>query len=607
MQETGTRERKRTWRWFWPVIVFAASLAVYLPMLPSAVSFEDAGEFVAVAKTLGIAHPSGYPLYALLGHLFTFLPFGSVPWRVALLSAFAAAGAAAFACAAVQRLVLRRYMPAPAVGTLIALPFLTLAMSETWWSQAITAEVYPLHALFVAAIGYALVVWAERGGIRWGALASFLFGLAMSNHLFLTLPVAPVILGIVLYLLPRGKRLKGLGICLGAGMLGLLPYLLLPLRSGSGAFAMGDASTVGGFLAHVLRLRYGDVGTPAWNKMALALGYLKTVLVDLGPLLAALAVGASVLLVRSRERSDRAAAAWFIGLVLVVPVVVAVRGLSWRPVIEYLYQAYAVPGLLAVAALASYGAVAVYRSWIVSEKRWRGTLVVLLFAVVPVFTAVAAGPRVAEVASSNVEASMRAYMDSLPRDAVLVMNDYGLTGDTELFVMAYLQLVEGVRTDVAVVTDTAIRNFTTAELPGGYAHFPLDVRRRLLLRAVLADPAFEGRPLYTSWPATGMETGWRSFATGYAYAFGARPAAMPVPPATPNTNVTHPTLRAFASHELYAGAGLALEEEGVKAAMPWVVKAIELDPEPQSSDYLDFVRHRAALIEAGALPAGAEE
>lgn len=63
------------------------SFIVYLLTLAPTVYWGDSGELITVAYTLGIAHPSGYPTYTLLGHLFTYIPFGSIAWRVNLMSA----------------------------------------------------------------------------------------------------------------------------------------------------------------------------------------------------------------------------------------------------------------------------------------------------------------------------------------------------------------------------------------------------------------------------------------------------------------------------------------------------------------------------------------
>ena len=55
----------------------------------------DAGELVAAAVDLDIGHPPWHPLAALVGRAFAYLPFGPIPFRVALGQAACAAGASA--------------------------------------------------------------------------------------------------------------------------------------------------------------------------------------------------------------------------------------------------------------------------------------------------------------------------------------------------------------------------------------------------------------------------------------------------------------------------------------------------------------------------------
>lgn len=54
------------------LLVFIAYL---FTLAPSVVEI-DAGELSTVQVTLGIAHPTGYPLFTMLGHLFSLIPFG---------------------------------------------------------------------------------------------------------------------------------------------------------------------------------------------------------------------------------------------------------------------------------------------------------------------------------------------------------------------------------------------------------------------------------------------------------------------------------------------------------------------------------------------------
>ena len=80
----------------------AVALVLYLVTLAPTVATGDSGELAAVAATLGLAHPPGYPTFTLLGHLFTWLPFGDPAYRVNLLSAvldMVAVGVAAFGTA----------------------------------------------------------------------------------------------------------------------------------------------------------------------------------------------------------------------------------------------------------------------------------------------------------------------------------------------------------------------------------------------------------------------------------------------------------------------------------------------------------------------------
>jgi hypothetical protein len=52
------------------IAVFVFSLLVYALTLAPSLGPVDAGELAAAAYTLGVAHPTGYPLYALLGRAF---------------------------------------------------------------------------------------------------------------------------------------------------------------------------------------------------------------------------------------------------------------------------------------------------------------------------------------------------------------------------------------------------------------------------------------------------------------------------------------------------------------------------------------------------------
>ena len=175
------------------------------------------------ACVLGMTHPTGYPSYLMLTHLFTYLPFGDCAYRTNLASAVYAAVAASAVFWA-GYLLSRRVVAAAAAA-------LAFGTGVTLWSQAVIAEVYTLNALFIALSLLALLLWRGSRGDRYLLLFAFLAGLSLTDHLTsgLLLPAGVLFVALVdrRKLSDAKLALKGLGVFL----LGLLPYLYLPLRS----------------------------------------------------------------------------------------------------------------------------------------------------------------------------------------------------------------------------------------------------------------------------------------------------------------------------------------------------------------------------------------
>ena len=89
-----------------------------IPIGPT-ITGDDSGELVSAAYTLGIAHPPGYPLWCMLGKLFTIIvPYGSIAWRVGFMSAFFGATTAALLC-----LIVIRLSKSPIAGAIAGLAF----------------------------------------------------------------------------------------------------------------------------------------------------------------------------------------------------------------------------------------------------------------------------------------------------------------------------------------------------------------------------------------------------------------------------------------------------------------------------------------------------
>jgi hypothetical protein len=174
-------------------------------------------------SVLGITHPTGYPTYLMLTHLFTYLPFGDPAYRVNLASAVYAALAVVAVYAA--GLLLSRRVVAAAAGAL------AFGLGAALWSQAVIAEVYTLNAMLVSFTIVALLLWREYRQDRYLLLSAFLVGLCLTNHLTsgLLLPAGLLFVALVDWRKLIDARLVLGGV--GAFLLGLAPYLYLPLRA----------------------------------------------------------------------------------------------------------------------------------------------------------------------------------------------------------------------------------------------------------------------------------------------------------------------------------------------------------------------------------------
>jgi hypothetical protein len=166
--------------------LFVASLALYMQTLAPSVAalFDDSLEFPLVSYRLAIAHPTGYPLYTLLGKLFTLGPWANVAWSVNFLSAVAGALTVALVYLVARQLVQRRDGSAgrrlpPLLGAA------ALALSPVFWSQSVVAEVYTLNSAFVAALLWLTLRWARRPLAPVEPFSRLLIGPAAKRGLFL--------------------------------------------------------------------------------------------------------------------------------------------------------------------------------------------------------------------------------------------------------------------------------------------------------------------------------------------------------------------------------------------------------------------------------------
>jgi Protein O-mannosyl-transferase TMEM260-like len=207
-------------------LVFGLSGLVYWLTLSRTINSFDSAELITGAYSLGIIHAPGYPLYLLIAHLATRLPWGDIPLNVNLLSAIFSSLAATVIFFASWRLTRSIWSS--------VLAALLLAFSRLFWSQAVIAEVYALNAFLIACIVLMAIIWYEQPSRRNLIGLAFIAGLSLVHH-----PSSMLLLpGLVVLVLLRASEARltwrKVWPVLPAMILPLLLYLYLPLRSAAG-------------------------------------------------------------------------------------------------------------------------------------------------------------------------------------------------------------------------------------------------------------------------------------------------------------------------------------------------------------------------------------
>jgi len=170
--------------------LFTGSFALYIRTLAPSLLYGDSAELQTISYTLGIGHPTGYPVYILLAKLFTFIPVGEIAYRVNLFSAF---------CAALTIGML--YLTLRKLGALVipsVCGALALAVTSLFWKHASIAEVYTPSAACLALILFCLFQWKETNLPRWIFIAGLIGGLSLGIHTTVALSGIPVLSYLIL-------------------------------------------------------------------------------------------------------------------------------------------------------------------------------------------------------------------------------------------------------------------------------------------------------------------------------------------------------------------------------------------------------------------------
>ncbi|MFL6212594.1 MAG: protein O-mannosyl-transferase family [Blastocatellia bacterium] len=483
-------------------VVFAAALALYLATVAPTVTLVDSGELIFAARSLGVAHPPGFPLYVLLAHAFTWLPFGSVAARVNVASAVFAAVAAAMLTLVVAEMLLsvdllpftankpkkgerkpkkqaakdeRRDTPISSewrltyvVASMMA--GLLFACSRTLWAYATIAEVYTLNTALITIILFLMFRWRRRiledriksgkllaGGHvasaydRWLYGAAFVFGLAMGVHhvsAAVTLPAFAVLVfateGFGFFI---SRRLAKAALCAFAG---LAIYLYLPLAAmRSPLMNWGDPRTAERIWWHITGRQYQVFFESSANVIGKQFNvFLSLVGREFGTIWLPLALLLAIAGLFAAFKRDR----WLFGFLILIVIFDMAWALNYE--IAEDKDAYYLPTFLVLTIAASFGLV-----WLARGLRATRLSMKTATAIMAVLALLL--PAIA--ATNNFRFNnRRGYL--IARDYVentlktIEPNGLLLTDDWQVYSpLLYLREVEGIRRDVVAIDIQQLR------------------------------------------------------------------------------------------------------------------------------------------------------
>ena len=416
-------------------------LALYTLTTCPTVHWGDSGELIFAGIVLGIAHPPGHPLYSMLAHLFSWLPFGAAAWRINWFSAVfgVVTVGLTFELAADT---LRRLGTPPQRATACAAAAAALfAVTTGLWGGSTVAETTTLHAAFLATLFWLAwrIGWTRPSGATLtqalGAAAA-LYGFSATNHVagILFLPALAVLL------VGRcGREVlhpRNVAVMFASVLAGLSLYAFLYLRSQQNPpLDWANPETLQNFWWVVTAQQFqgGMTRTSAGAGAWAALGERSTVILQEWTL-----VGTALVVVGLLRLARRAA--WLAMFIVLCLAPLIALGLK-----EAFILAYFVPGLLLLTVALAVGMDAVVRR--------RGTL--------PAW------------AAGALAAGMVAWSGFAHYDEAALQNDrsaevYGkqvlahfepnaaffTTAGDQAFIFWALQSGEGLRQDVAIINPT---------------------------------------------------------------------------------------------------------------------------------------------------------
>ena len=196
---------------------FLISFTVYFFTTEPTVGFWDTGEYITTSAKLQVGHPPGAPLYQMLGAIFSVFAIEkeNIGFTMNLMSGFSSALTIAFLYWSIVLLLKKftsklenSFVKQLSISSAGVIGSLSFAFTDTFWFNAVEAEVYAMATLIMSVLFYLGLRWEaemdQPRGNKWLLLICFVIGLSFGVH-FMGLLVIPAL--VMIYYFKNHKEI----------------------------------------------------------------------------------------------------------------------------------------------------------------------------------------------------------------------------------------------------------------------------------------------------------------------------------------------------------------------------------------------------------------
>jgi hypothetical protein len=206
-----TESNFKKWNTIFGWMAFAVALVVYTLTVEPTMSFWDCGEYIATSANLEVGHPPGAPLFQMMGAFFAMFAIDKahVAVMVNMMSVFSSAFTILFlfwSSTIILKKIVSQFSTLDKNNSFAILGCsfvgaMAFTFSDSFWFNAVEAEVYAMATLLIALLFWLGLRWEQDmntpRGNRWVLIISLVIGLSFGIH-FMALLTIPSI-GLLYY------------------------------------------------------------------------------------------------------------------------------------------------------------------------------------------------------------------------------------------------------------------------------------------------------------------------------------------------------------------------------------------------------------------------